>query len=688
MRVPRVQVGILGSRMDRFYTYIAPDKAIQPGTLVEVPFGNHFQLGVVVKTLAPPVRGKSLKLLYRTFFHHPLFHPFTLALAEWMSQRFFFTLGEVLPLFLPPGIRFHKTMFIGRGKNASPASENELRILNALPSEGFLSLQHLKRVGPPSLSTRFLRQMAKSQKIAIETHFSVQCPQASTEMFPQEIHEGTGYALFWKPEPDEQDFGRVGRVAPGGGQVLILAPEKRLLAFLRHRISEEAFVYHTGIAPQERKRVWRYILEGKPGIYLGSRSIVFASFPHLQEIWIYYEKDDRYEHQKYPRYQADEVAKQIARMRKVPLWLFAPAPSVSTFLQLPDGERPRLIQSLSVRIFSLREKRISFLFTVPLYEELKRLWSSGEKGIFLVGRRGYSSLLCKSCGYFLSCPRCGSSLVLSRERQTIHCRRCSLKEIERASARCPECGSPQLQEKGAGRERVVRELRRLFPHISVYSLDSDVAPTEEQQDRILTEFRRTGNPSALVATPIVLGEELPQDAFRVVLLGEHFWGFPDYSSSEKALFTFLSFFRTQASAYLQTYSPSLYLVRTLQTGNLLNFYDREISLRSRLLFPPFAHLLKISLWGEEMRGLKQESRKIIRWLEHRKEDGIQILGPVDWQSIGRSHQVQILVKTPRWEWLHKLKMEGFLNFLRTLPLRSEVNVDSDSPVEAEREWRF
>ncbi len=688
MRLPRVQVAILGSRMDRFYTYITPDEAIHSGTLVEVPFGKQFQLGVVVKTQAPPVRGKSLKPLYRIFSHHPLFHPFTLSLMEWMSQRFFFTLGEVLPLFLPPGIHFQKTMYIGKGKNTFPASENELRILNALPSEGFLSFQHLKRVCPPRLSIRFLRQMAKSQKIAIETHFSVRNLQASVGIHLQEIQEGGGYALFWKPEPDEGDFSRAETIVRGGGQVLILAPEKRLLAFLRYRISEEAFVYHTGVAPQEREQVWQRIREGKPGIYLGSRSIVFAPFPRLQEIWIYREKDDRYEHQRYPRYHADEVAKQIAKMRKVPLWLFAPAPSVSTFLQLSDGEKSRLNQRLSVKIFSLREKRSSYLLTVPLHEELKRLWSQGEKGIFLVGRRGYSSLLCKSCGYLLSCPRCGSSLVLSRERQKILCRRCSLEEIERASAKCPECGSSQLNEKGAGRERVVRELRRLFPDISIYSLDSDVAPTEEQQERILAEFIGAEGPSALVATLLVLVEDLPRDAFRVVLFGEHFWGFPEYSSSEKALFAFLYFFRTESSAYLQTYSPTLYLVRALEAGNLLSFYDREISLRSRLLFPPFVHLLKISLWGEEMRRLKQESRKIVHWLEHRKEDGIQILGPLDWQSVGRSHQVQILVKAPRWEWLHRLKMEGFRNYLRTLPVRSEVQVDSDSPPEMEREWRF
>lgn len=94
---------------------------------------------------------------------------------------------------------------------------------------------------------------------------------------------------------------------------------------------EQIAVLHSKLSIGERHDEWERIRENKAKIIIGARSAIFAPIPNLGLIIIDEEHDSSYKSESNPRYDAKEVALQIAQDNKIPLLLGSATPDISTY---------------------------------------------------------------------------------------------------------------------------------------------------------------------------------------------------------------------------------------------------------------------------------------------------------------------------------------------------------------------
>lgn len=684
-------MAVLGARYDRNFTYLSGGDTGNgkppplKDRLVIVPFGARQALGVVVAEDVPHPRRVALKPIARVAHPAPFLDPVRRDLATALSRRFLWTLSETLQLFLPPDAALDVAYSLRRGAAAVKMSPLETRVYNALPPDSAAPLATVQKALRRKLRPAYLRQMRRRGLIEIEedASFSSEFTFQAMEWNPPPGEFSLHHAEGWTAEDWERAAERVG----AGGQVLVLAPEKGFFDEISRRARSPVHFYHSDLSPKHQTAVWNRVLSGEPGIYAGTRSIVFAPFARPAEVWVLWEEDDRYEHQRHPRYNARWIAECLARLWRIPFYGFTEAPSVDFYHRVEAcfdaAPRPPLT------VVNLREKRISYLLTRALHAVLESAVRDRTKMIFLMGRLGYSYVVCKSCGAPVTCPECGHILVYSKRTNALSCQPCVAEYP--AIELCPECGSPTMKERGGGTERLEAELLRIFKGMPVFRFDSRSAPDEAARRMILDQFDAAPGAAALVASPLILGEPVKSPALRIVVVGEHFWSFPDYRAAEFAFARLRHFFSAPGPGYIQTFSPHFYLLQSLEGNDPPMFYRQELKMREQLGYPPYGSLLKITFTGKDGRVVEREGRRMKQWMQtHAPGDAI-FLGPVVTEAspapsggeppAGRapspdSATAQLLVKVPRLSGVDDWRAAGWLDRLRESRVQATAQLDT------------
>ncbi len=100
----RVAVNVPG--VAELFDYAIPKEwsdRVQPGSLVEAPFGKQTVQGVVMRLLAQPDVPETRELV-ELLDDQPVLTPSQLRLAEFLSETYFAPVGEYLNAMLPPGL--------------------------------------------------------------------------------------------------------------------------------------------------------------------------------------------------------------------------------------------------------------------------------------------------------------------------------------------------------------------------------------------------------------------------------------------------------------------------------------------------------------------------------------------------------------------------------------------------------
>lgn len=83
------------------YTYLVPEgTTINPGQLIEVPFGKRKNKGIIVATSSDDSSIFDLKPFLRILSDQPVLTPVQLQLARWISETYFISLAEAVEIFL------------------------------------------------------------------------------------------------------------------------------------------------------------------------------------------------------------------------------------------------------------------------------------------------------------------------------------------------------------------------------------------------------------------------------------------------------------------------------------------------------------------------------------------------------------------------------------------------------------
>ncbi|MDO4488747.1 MAG: primosomal protein N' [Eubacteriales bacterium] len=448
------------------------------------------------------------------------------------------------------------------------------------------------------------------------------------------------------------------KVIAAGGQAIVLIPEISLtyqtVSELKSHLGDEVAVMHSKLSEGERYEQLMKAANGEISVMVGPRSALFTPFESLKLIIIDEEHEKAYQSDTTPRYDARDIALMRANMCGAKLVLGSATPSVESFKRALDGEyalselKVRAVPGSSlpgVHIVDLREELSDGnknIFSRKLYELINDRLDKNEQVMLFLNRRGYAGFVsCRACGYVIKCDHCSVSMTVHndwyyennvRKAATLSCHYCG--KMMAMPAKCPACGSKYVAPFGTGTQKLELETKRMFPRARVLRMDADTTKNKDGHEKILSAFKN-GEADILIGTQmIVKGHDFPKVTLVGIVAADQSINIPDYTAAER---TFQLV--TQASGragrssrpgdvVIQTYEPEHYSISMAAAGNYRDFYEREMSFRRLMQYPPVSSLLTMRFSGEDEALLTEAAEKAAEFAKSEGlKNGVMVIGP-------------------------------------------------------------
>ncbi len=648
-----VIVDIAHSEVDKIFDYVC-DAPVQAGARVAVPFGRSAATGFVVRVKeTSDYPAEKLKKVYRVEEGTPAVNAECLALAQAIARRFRVPLALCLRLFIPPEMRTGKV---------SETYRTFVRFVQDVPTKNApqqaACLQYLKEHGEADAAR--LREQFGAAVNALEKKGAVAFEKRRVLRDPYKGMEGKerGHALTLAQRRAVEAIGNTQKTVTllhgvtgsgktevyltliadalaAGKTAIFLVPEisltPQMLSQLRARFGSAAAILHSALSAGERFDEWQRLREGSARIAIGARSAVFAPVENVGVIVLDEEHDGSYASESAPRYNTFDIALLRAKHNGCKLVLGSATPSVETYKRALDGEfalvrMPERINARplpDVQIVDMRRevrRGNPSPFSAALRERLARCLDEGQQAILFLNRRGYSqTVLCRDCGYVAKCEQCDVSLTYHSEENCLKCHYCGARY--KMLEACPSCGGRHIYYSGTGTQRVVGELKKLYPSARILRMDNDTTGGKEGHYRILKQFSQR-EADILVGTQMVAkGHDFPLVTLVGILDADMSLHFPDYRSNERTfqLVTQVAGRSGRGSekgdVILQTYDPDNPILRFAAAYDYEGFYRHEVNMRAATMFPPFALIVRVMVSAAEERAALGALREVYEKLQ-------------------------------------------------------------------------
>jgi primosomal protein N' (replication factor Y) len=251
---------------------------------------------------------------------------------------------------------------------------------------------------------------------------------------------------------------------------------------------------------------------------------------------------------------------------------------------------------------------------------------------------------------------------------------------------CEQCHNPTVHYRGIGTEQVEREMQVLFPESAIARMDRDTVSGKHGHYKILRRFERK-DIDVLIGTQMVTkGHDFPNVTLVGVIAAETSLHLPDFRASERT-FQILTQVagRTgrgelRGEVIVQTYTPSHYAIVAARTHDYHSFYEREISYRETLNYPPFSRVINLVVQGRNEDFTREVSQQLARYLRASKHKALVILGPspAAMMKLRNRYRYQILLKSTYSQYMRTYVKTQIETFRRTSHLRDvQIIVDVD-----------
>lgn len=411
------------------------------------------------------------------------------------------------------------------------------------------------------------------------------------------------------------------RTLASGGQVLYLLPEialsVQLISRLEKYFGRDIGVYHSRFSKDERVEIWNKVRseqeEGGYRLVVGSRSAIFLPFTDLRLIIVDEEHDSGFKQSEpAPRYNARDMAVYLAWTKGLKVVLGSATPSVeSYFLSQTEKfgyasltKRYAGYRLPEIQLADLKQEHRSHsmysIFSELLYTNIERALKERRQVILFRNLRGFASTLrCEVCGWEARCKNCDVSLTVHRGEGLLKCHYCS--HSEPIPTECPECHSHSLRMVGTGSEKLEEEAAKYFPGARVARLDWDTGSKKNAYQRIVDEFA-SGKIDILCGTQLVSkGFDFSNVGLVGVIDADAMLAYPDFRSYERT-FDMLTQLAGRAGrsplggkVIIQTFNPYHQVFKDVYSYDYSSMYNSQIVERKLFRYPPFYHLVRISL---------------------------------------------------------------------------------------------
>lgn len=687
MKYANIIVDISMEKLDKTFQYRVPvslEETLAPGMQVEVPFGNGNRTltGYVLElTDRCEYDPKRIKEILRISDKGIAIEGQMIALAAWMRRTYGSTMNQALKTVLPVRQKVQervrkvlvRTVSIEEGKQYLAEFERKhqtarLRLMAALLNQETLeyrlvteqlhltsaTVKKLEEMGILKVETaQIFRNPVKPSEVAAHPFVLYPEQQAivqdilrnveNRDRRPSLIYGVTGSGKT------EVYMELIASVLERGQEAIVLIPEIALtfqtaLRFYR-RFGDQVTIINSRLSAGERYDQMERARRGDVKVMIGPRSALFTPFQRLGIIVIDEEHEGSYKSETVPRYHARETAMERARMSGAFVVLGSATPSVESYENARIGDyhlyklEHRIFQKAlpTAEIIDLREELRAgnrSVFSRRLRELMEDRLQKKQQIMLFLNRRGYAGFVsCRACGHVIKCPHCDVSLSLHTGGRMV-CHYCGYEES--AVKKCPSCGSPYIGAFRAGTQQVTELVQREFPGARVLRMDMDTTRNKDGHEKILEAFA-DGRADILVGTQmIVKGHDFPDVTLVGVLAADMSLYAGDYRASERT-FQLLTQAAGRAGrgkeagiAVIQTYNPEHYSIELAASQDYEAFFEKEMTYRRLMDYPPAAQLLAIYLSGKDKELLEKGAEGLKKYLEQETAGkGITLIGPAD-----------------------------------------------------------
>ncbi|MBP5477461.1 MAG: primosomal protein N' [Paludibacteraceae bacterium] len=586
------------------YTYRVPDEwasAAVTGARVVVPLGKKEVSGIVYRRrddLPSSVEAEKVRELTAVLDTAPAVTEEQLRLWQWMSDYYLCPIGDVLAAALPNKTLDRQFSFDApsrRTKRAhTPATETH-------PPYPLTSQQ-------ARCTDEIRQQWQEKQVVLLHGVTSSGKTEVYIHLIEEQLQEGR--------------------------QVLYLVPEIALTAQLTDRL-ERVFggrmsVYHSRVSDTKRAEVYKQVLNHGPGrLVVGARSAVFLPFRNLGLVIVDEEHEASYKQQDpAPRYHARSVAIMLATQTGARVLLGTATPAIETQRNAETGKYG--ISRMTERFAGLQMPRITLIdlnrqyhrkemyghLSDPLVERIREELGKGKQVILFQNRRGYAPYMqCTQCGSVPKCPDCDVALTVHRNLRGsyMQCHYCGYESALLSA--CPECGG-EVRVRGFGTERLEDEVAQLFPEAKTARMDLDSTRKKDAYQEIIRSFSQH-EVDILIGTQMVTkGLHFDDVSLVAVLQADSLFNQPSFRSYERA-FQMLEQVAgragrkgQQGEVIIQTFDPKHPIFDYLGRHDTDDFYRWQIQEREQFRFPPFVHLITLTLKHRDERRTEEAAEAL------------------------------------------------------------------------------
>ena len=480
-----------------------------------------------------------------------------------------------------------------------------------------------------------------------------------------------------------------------GKQVLYLLPEialtSQIINRLRRIFGNSVGVYHSKFSDSQRVEVYKGVLsdessKGQPkfDIILGVRSSLFLPFKRLGLIIVDEEHENTYkQYNPAPRYNARDSAIMLASMHGAKVLLGTATPSIESYYNAQQGkyglvnlnERYQGLQLPSVKVINTidarKRKKMKSHFSDDLLLDIEQVLNKGEQAILFQNRRGFAPFIeCKECAWVPRCEYCDVSLTLHKVNNQLVCHYCGY--AIQSPSNCLACGSPALETKGFGTEKVEEELGIFFPNARIERMDLDSTRSKFSYDRIISEFE-SGKIDILIGTQMVTkGLDFDKVSLVGILNADNMLNFPDFRAYERS-YQLMSQVSGRAGrknhqglVLIQTAQPTHPIIDMVVNTDYMGMYTSQLNERKAFKYPPIYRLISLSLKHKDQSLLKKAADQLASGLKEKL--GNNVLGPESppINRIQGMYLMNILVKVERETSVARVKamLNYFINYLK------------------------
>ena len=458
-----------------------------------------------------------------------------------------------------------------------------------------------------------------------------------------------------------------------GKQVLFLMPEISLTPQMCKRMNKyfkDLFIlWHSKVTKAKKQKSLNEFLAGTKPLVLGARSALFLPFDNLGLIIVDEEHDNSYKSNKYPCYNARDLAIYLASVSGAKIVLGSATPSLQSFYNdnLAKFRLKGTFFNSSKEILYDDSNEIPSEF---LLDELEQNLAKKEQSIiFLPVRGNYRQVVCYECGSRKICPNC--SVPMSLHKNTYKCHYCGKKEYLKNT--CEICGSDMLESKIIGTAELKNQLELALPNAKIAKLDSDELSSNKRLTEILDDFS-AGNIDILVGTQLISkGHDYKNVTFCAILGLDEYLFYPDFKARENTIALAIQVAGRagrsgNAKILINTKNKEFY-EEYLQ--NYDDFLDNEAQFRKN--YPPFKRLLRLIITSKDEMMADKLCNELVSHLENSKikEDDYEIIGfgKCGIEKINNEYRYYVLLRSSK-----KMLLSNLALHYKELP---KVTIDID-----------